>query len=150
MEGLVLRKLADRSKGTRLVRYDEQSGQKYLLNPHTNQREGWPLLGVRIENEGGPPEEIRISTGKVAEGRREGWIEAEGETPVVRSGGPPEDPWRDSHTFIHLDAVTFKTVDGDFRYEVVVNPDKWPKEKDGNAGHGGEVLHFYDLRRADG
>lgn len=146
MESLVLRKLADKSVGERIRRYDMATGEAYLHNPANGQREGWPLAGVRIENEAGPPTAVRVSASKVAEGRTEGWIEVEGEEPVVRSAGPAENPWLLSHTFIHLDAVVFKTVDGDFRYEVTENPDKWPDDKDGNAGFGGEVRHFYDLK----
>jgi hypothetical protein len=105
-----------------------------------------PLRGVQIEDK--PPKRAKLPTGFVANGISEGWIEAEGEGElVVRSSGPRENPFGPApHTFIHYDALIFKTVDGDVRYEVVENPDKWPEEKDGVAGFGGEVRHFYEVK----
>ncbi len=156
---LILRKLADRSSGVRETRWDPLTGEKFLYDPSTPTPgpDPWPLAGVRIENEGGPPKRTTISTSKVNEGRSEGWITVEGERPVMRSGGPPENPWKVDavagipHVFSHADAIVFHTVDGDVRYDVVENPDKWPAEKldDGpETGFGGEVRWYYDLQFA--
>lgn len=140
---LTIRKLADRSEGERVPRWDPDTGEKSLINPATELPEPWPLAGVRIED---PPEETRVSTSFISSGKSQGWIELEGEDVAHRPGGPQEEPWRLTHTFIQADTVIFKTVDGDLRYEVVRNPDKWPEEKDGDLGFGGEVDWTYHLR----
>lgn len=93
-----------------------------------------------------PPKRTLVSHSSLREWRARGIVSTEGSRIVVRSGGPPEDPWREAHTFEHLDRVTFHTVDGDVRYDVVANPDKWPDSKDGDTGFGGEVRWVYDLK----
>lgn len=123
--GLRITKLADRSSGSRETRYDPTTGQKYLHNPATGGAEPWPLAGVRIEGEDGPPPLVSLPTSLVDNGRAEGWIDVEGERVVHRPGGPPNDLWRVTHTFRQYDALVFKTVDGDVRYRVIHNPDKY-------------------------
>lgn len=124
IEPLVIRKLADRSGGG---------------DPP------WPFIGLRFE--GPPPIRTCVSTKKVKDGLVEGWLTAKGETVVHRPGGPPEEPWRLAHTFIHYTEISFHTVDGVFRYRVARNPDKWPewKHEGTELGFGGEVLWTYEL-----
>lgn len=148
--GFVIRKLADKSSGVRESRWNPETGEKYLYNPATPgfDHEAWPLLGVQIED---PPKHARLPTSSLSLWRSEGWAEVEGARLVVRSGGPPADPWRgtSAHVFEHCDFVILHTVDGDLRYEVVENPDKWPAEKlddDRETGFGGEVRWHYDLK----
>jgi hypothetical protein len=125
--GIRITKLADRSTGTRETRFDPTTGQKYLHNPATGGAEPWPLAGVRVEGINGEqrPAVIGVGTTVVDNGRAEGWIEADGEQVVHRPGGPPDDQWRVTHTFRHYDTLTFKTVDGDLRYRVTHQPDKY-------------------------
>lgn len=126
--GLRIRKLADTSVGERVVRYDPDTGEKYLANPATGQREPWPLKGVQIVGE--PGALVVFSTGLVARGRREGWIRLEGEQPAHRPGGPDDDRWRVSHTFLHADVIVILAVDGEVRYRVVHQPDKYAEDDD--------------------
>ncbi len=169
--GIRFRKLADKSEGERDVRYlargvepdeegnaliDPSNVQRILYNPATPEleHEPWPFAGLAIEGE--PPAKCSISTGKVAEGLHEGWAEAEGATNedgsarrVFRASGPAENPWGSPpHVFNHYDAIVFKTVDGDVRYRVVGQPDKY--NAGGTAGdHAGDpdadVRWFYEL-----
>jgi hypothetical protein len=106
--------------------------------------EPWPLLGVRVE--GDAPKHTVVSTTWVARGRAEGWLTFEGEQVVHRPGGPRENPWAVTHTFVHGKAIVLHTVDGDLRYRIVTNPDKWPADKDGDLGFGGEVRWTYELK----
>lgn len=48
---LELRKLADASEGERVVRYNPETGAKYLADPNTLEPSPWPLLGIAITNE---------------------------------------------------------------------------------------------------
>ena len=123
--GLRVRKLADRSEGERIVRYDPETGEKKLVNPHTegDAHEPWPLLGLVIE--GDPPATCRVPMSFVQLGVDEGWIELDNPRPAHRPGGPPANPWKVTHTFIHADAIVLKTIDGDVRYRVTHQPDKY-------------------------
>lgn len=151
MEGLRVRKLADKSTGTRIPRWDPETGEKYLLNPATGLAESWPLLGVAVE--GDAPKETLLPIAFVNRGRSELWIKLIGERVVVRSAGPPEDPLRSTHTFVHADQIVLHTIDGDLTYDVVDNPDKWPDAKEGTIdgvgelGFGGDVRHYYRVKK---
>jgi hypothetical protein len=126
--GLRIRKLADRSSGSRETRYDPTTGQKYLHNPATGGAEPWPLAGIQLDGADGsegPPQTIGISTTVVDNGRAEGWITVEGENVVHRPGGPPGNLWAVTHTFRQVDTLIFHTVDGDVRYRVTHQPDKY-------------------------
>lgn len=164
--GLKMRKLADRTTENREVKLRIPAGtavsdetgallvdpgqvQKILVNPATPgfDHEPWPSAGIELID---PPKHLRIGTGKVSQGRAEGWLTVEGESVVHRPGGPREEPWRVTHTFAQVDALVFHTVHGDVRYRVVGNPDKWPAEKiDGDLGFGGEVRWYYDAELED-
>lgn len=113
--------------GLRLHKVADESKQAGGPGPH-------PLAGVRIL--GDPPQSPAPSTTLVDNGVREGWITREGEHPVVRPGGPKDNPWATSHTFMHADALVFHTLDGDVRYRVVGQPDKY--------GPDGEPVESYD------
>lgn len=134
MPGLRLRLLADTSDGKRVVRFDPLSGQRLLVNPAVSdladpaswRHEPWPLAGVVIEGE--TPARWRPSTALVDRGVAEGWIARENEQVVHRPGGPPGRLWAVTHTFVHCDALVLKTLDGDVRYRVLRQPDKYVDE----------------------
>jgi hypothetical protein len=123
MTSLTVRKLADTSSGTRVKGCDPFTGEPCLVNPETGRHEPWPLAGVEIV--GGPPDEITVSTKFVQQGVYEGWVTVEGVKIVHRPGGPPGDVWTTTHTFTHLDAITLHTINGDVRYVVTHQPDKY-------------------------
>lgn len=148
MSILTVRKHADTSTGERVKRWDPETGDSFLVNPATGQREPWPLLGVSIEGE--VPEETTVGTRFVDGGRSEGWISVEGEKAVVRPAGPSERPYLKQHTFVHFDAITLHTLAGDVRYRVVRNPDKWHDGPEGTDVAGdptARVENFYTLER---
>lgn len=162
MGGLRLRKLADQTE-ERVALTHPVTGQRDLYLPDDARQieaaiaevfAGFeptprPFLGIKIEES---PEITKVSTGWVASAKAEGWVSTspnEGEV-VFRSSGPQDNPWgAPPHSFVHYDSITIHTVDGDVVYDVVENPDKWPEEKDGKAGFGGEVHHYYELRLSD-
>lgn len=134
MPVLQVRKLADHSTERRVKRFDPVTGAPILVNPATSdpndpakagewRHEPWPLAGVEVVGE--PPKECRVPTTWVLMGRREGWIELEGEQVVHRPGGPPDEPWRVTHTFVQGDVLVLKCVDGDVRYRITRQPDKY-------------------------
>ena len=137
---LKVRKLADRSEGQRVHRYHTVTGERHLVDPVDNQAKPWPFLGVKIE--GDTPEFCRVSTSWVNTGVKEGWIELTNPRPVHQPGGPPDDLWKVTHTFIQADYVTLKTVDGDVRFKVTAQPDKYD---DDTEASGKRVDWFYDL-----
>lgn len=74
-----------------------------------------------------------IPTNVVQKGIAEGYITGENEVIMHWPGGPPEDPWRVTHTAATYTKLTFHTIDGDVDYAVVRNPGK----------HDGEMLWSY-------
>ncbi len=153
---LHIRKLADRSEGERVAVHDPLTGAKHLLEPaaadelFASAASPWPSAGVAIE--GDPPSETTASTGWVDAGVSEGWLEREGERVVHRPGGRPDKPWGTTHTFVHADAIVIKTVDGDVRYRVTGQPDKYhdgPAGTDAVGDPNAEVRHFYALALED-
>ena len=140
MPGLTIRKLADRSRGERLE-WRDRDGVKHLINPETGKREPWPLLGVMLDEK---PEHCRVPTSTISRGASEGWIVLENERIVTAAGGPPRNPHAIVHTFRQCDAIVFRTVEGDVRYQVLHNPGKYA---DGNATR---VDWFYDLELVTG
>ncbi len=152
MQTLKVRKLADTRGQERVVRYDPETGERRLVNPATGRPEPWPLLGVVID--GDTPAACDVPTSWVDRGRREGWIVLEGERAVVRPGGPPENPYLVDatkgipHVFVHADAVVLKLMDGDVRYRVVHQPDKYHDGPAGTDAVGDPTArcdHFYGL-----
>jgi hypothetical protein len=127
-----LRKLADKTDQSRYVMFDEQTGEKKLVNPDTpgTVHEPWPLLGVQIE--GDAPKLTTVSQRFAVQGQSEGWLQFENYRLVTRPGGPPDtkfDPTR-VHNFVHADAIIFKCVDGDVKYLVTRQPDKYATKSD--------------------
>lgn len=120
---LTVRKLADKTTGERLTRFDPETGAKKLVNPATpgDDHEPWPLAGVQIAD---PPDETTASTTFINAGVAEDWITLVGSRVHHAPGGPPADIWRVTHTFVEADRVVFHTVEGDLVYEVVSNPGK--------------------------
>lgn len=121
--GLQIRKLADKSEGTRVSGHDTMTGARTLVNPETQQPEPWPLLGIRIE--GDTPQKCVVPVSWVARGVEEGWLELEEPQPVHRPGGPSANPWAVTHTFIQAKTLVLKCIDGDVRYTVTRQPDKY-------------------------
>lgn len=152
-EPLVLRRLADRSEGTRIKKFNPDTGEPYLWNPETERAEPWPFAGIEFEDS--PPNRTRVSTSIVMQGISEGWIEGIGGELVHRPGGPPEDLWRVTHTFPQYQQLRFKAVSLEVLYDVVHNPDKYvadagDEEKvtpDIYAAGDTDVHWYYDLKR---
>jgi len=154
--GLVIRKLADKTGEQRNVMFDSTTGEKKLVNPATpgEDHEPWPFAGIRIENEDGPPKKAMLTTSFVAQAISEGWIETTGEKPVFKPSGSKELPWNTPpHVFIQYKTITIKTVDGDVKYNVTRNPDKYDKNGEPTEEAGdpdAEVIWYYDLELANG
>lgn len=119
-----------------------------------------PLLGVRIEGE--TPRECRVPTSWVARGIAEGWIEGVNGRPVVRPAGPTQEVWDSSHTgqphvFTHYDTIVIKCLDGDVRYRVTHQPDKYVDSDDPDEPVTPEIYaegrtrvdHWYGLELED-
>lgn len=122
MEVLVVRKLADRT--VPVARFDQATGEP-LADP-----EPYTFAGLRIENPGGAPAATSVSTAFVNRGRVEGWLSVEGEEVVHRPSGPAAAPWSTPpHTFTHHDVIVLHTIDGDVRYRVVHQPDKYAADR---------------------
>jgi len=124
MQGIKLHKVADKSGGERVVRYDPETGEQKLVNPDTegDAHEPWPLAGIRLLE---APDEVRISTTFVDQGVEEGWLTGENERFLRRPAGPADRPTSRWHHFMHYDSLTFHTLDGDVKYKVVHQPDKY-------------------------
>jgi hypothetical protein len=142
MEGLTLRKRADKSGGERALWADEPGAP-----PGT-----WPSAGVEIV--GDPPAETTLSTRLVAKGIAEGWITASGERVVHRPGGPAANRWAVTHTFMQYDELTVCGVG----YRVAHNPDKYTADGDDDTpvtdeayeAGGTRVDSFYHLAKVEG
>jgi len=156
LQGFRVRKLADKSSGVRERRYDPVTGDSYLVDPanwdlddkSTWVHTPWPSPGVVIEGE--IPKKTALNTGFVNKAVSEGWAELENRRVVHRPGGPEDDPWRVTHTFVQADSIVFHFLDGDVKYNVVDNPDKWPVNKnDFDEGFGGNVRWFYVAELAE-
>jgi len=158
MTPLTVRKLADRSTGTREVRFDPVTGLKKLVNPATpgEEHEPWPLMGVEVV--GDVPAATRVPTRWVARGISEGWLQGIGGNPVVRPAGPAQTDWNSSqtgapHMFMHYDRIVIKAVTGDVVYRVTHQPDKYVADGADDASVTPELYaagetrvdHFYDL-----
>jgi hypothetical protein len=145
-ETLQLRRVADKTGAQRWIRWHPITGDRMVVRPETvahpdfnyerMEPEPWPLLGVKLENEV-PPAFTSIATKLVSKGKTEGWISSTGDQVVHKPGGPPEEPWAKTHTFLHSDTITFHFLNGDVTYKVVHQPDKY---EDG-------VDWFYRLER---
>ena len=136
----------------------------------------WPLAGIKVLPE--TPDKFNVSTRYVDAAEAEGWMKRVNPRGVVRPAGPRQDVLSSSysgqpHTFIHCDEIIFKTVDGDIRFLVVHQPDKYavvdyevvnqeknlvrevidPNQKvtpEIYAAGQTRVDHYYGLERSDG
>ena len=78
---------------------------------------------------------------------REPWIELVNVRPVTKPAGPPDNPWAKRHDFLHCDELVLHMIDGDRRYKVVANPDKYDAEgnpTDVVGDPNAEVRWYYD------
>jgi hypothetical protein len=148
---LVVHKLADQTEGARVPRWRVDTGERYLVNPETGAEEAWPLLGVKLagslggERTEGAPDLTGASMTAVEQWEREGWVRLEGLEVTHAPGGPPEQPWRVTHTFRTAKRIIFSTLDeGNVVYQVIGNPGKYddPESHDGKR-----VDWFYALKR---
>lgn len=128
---------APQREGLRVRKLAGQPGSGVV---HTDPRDGvpakYPLAGVVFLDvdghhtvdhlpDGDPvpaPKAIRLPADYV---QREPWIELVNPTAVVRNGGSASNPTAKLHTFIHADEIVLHMLSGDFRYEVVHQPDKY-------------------------
>lgn len=137
---LKVRKLADKSEGERVKRFDPVTGEAYLMNPATEEAEAWPLAGIEFVN---LPKRCKVGTGFVDNGIAEGWIEIADEQYEYALGGPPEAPNRVVHAFRTGTSLTIHGVDGDAVYTILANPGKYD---DDTEPSGKRVDWFYDLK----
>jgi hypothetical protein len=114
MPGLLLRRYADKSNPD--AQFQDLPNAPFGF---------WPVdltKGVAgVEHIGEPTPYAEVATSVVARGIAEGWITGTGEVVVHRPGGPPDDPWRVTHTFRHFDTLTIAGVE----YTVTHQPDKY-------------------------
>lgn len=164
---LTVRKLADRSTGERIrvpitqpvtladgTVVQAETGQVKLVNPATpgDAHEPWPFAGIQVVD---APDTCSVPARWVARAILEGWLELEGARPVTRPAGPAHDPAASMHQFVHADALVIHTVDGDVRYRIVHQPDKYVADGDDEtsmtdehyAAGNSRVDHFYGLER---
>lgn len=143
--GLRIRKVADKSTGQRVRGYDSRTGEPCLINPETERPEPWPLAGITFEG-AAPPAATVLSTSFVARGQAEGWLELVNPRVVHRPGGPPEDRWRVTHTFTHVEAIVFKALEENVRYRVTHQPDKYVDGRPDTARVTDEIYAAGDTR----
>lgn len=136
---LVIRRVADKSSGTRVERVNAITGKRELINPETGNPEPWPVAGIQIGHlpvgeglNGQPvweaPEVTGTSQREIKKGLAEGYITLTNPRAITCPSGPLKDPWggqAPNHEFIQADLVTFRTIDGDITYRVTRNPGKY-------------------------
>jgi len=84
----------------------------------------WPLAGIAVVGDWPVTAVVPMDWGQRAAG--EGWLTFENPRWVVRPSGPKDNPWVTlPHTLLHADALVLHTIDGDVRYRVVHQPDKY-------------------------
>jgi hypothetical protein len=112
----------------------------------------WPMAGIELVD---PPDACNVPVGWVDKAVAEGWITLEGARMVNRPGGPADDPTRVIHKFTHIDALVIDTIDGEVRYRVVHQPDKYVADGDDDtpmtdehyAAGNSRVDWFYGIER---
>jgi hypothetical protein len=139
-----IRKLADKTDGLpRVAGLHPETGEKTLVDPNTGAVRPWPLLGIEIVEP--IPTMCRVPMDWVIRGVAEGWAQLHNPKIVHKSGGPPDDEWRITHTFTQADYVTFHTVNGDIRYAVTQNPNKYLDPDPSTPEDATKVDWFYEL-----
>lgn len=131
---------------------DPESAERRLVNPDTPgyEHEPWPSAGISLfgdDPDGGAPDHTRVSARWVAYAISEGWCRGIGEKLAHEPGGPPENPWAMTHTFVTYTALVFDTVDGDVRYDVTENPGVY---ESADSEDGRDVDWTYELKKAAG
>jgi hypothetical protein len=123
--GLTIRKLRREDGKPRIPGWDPLTGEKTLIDPTTLRPSPYELEGV--EPEGEVPDRFTVPMKLLQAWRAEGWVSCEPpEGRVVhRPGGPPEDPWRITHTFLHYDRVTLGFLSDPIAATVTHQPDKY-------------------------
>lgn len=139
---LTVRKLADKTGGERIrvpvtrpveiaggTVLQVPTGEVRLVNPDTpgDDHEPWPLAGIEVID---APDQCTVPTGWVDRAVSEGWITLEGARLVRRPAGAASDPHATTHAFTHADALVIHAVDGDVRYLVTHQPDKYVADGD--------------------
>lgn len=137
------RKLAVDDGLERVRRYDPITGEPFWAAPSTGEPLPKEVAGVVFDMDA-EPTVIALSTKYVG---AEPWIELVNARPVFKPAGPPEDPWRGTHTFVHCDELVLHLADGDRRYAVTHQPDKYDDETGMPSDNAGDptthVDHFY-------
>lgn len=141
--GLRVRKLAVDDGLERVQRFDPLTGEKFWASPSTGEPLPKQVKGVVLDTDVAPPA-IRISQKFVGAAD---WIEQTHARVVHKPAGPAEDPWRATHTFVHCDELVLHLLDGDVRYRVTRQPDKYDTETDEPSDLAGDpttyVVHDY-------
>lgn len=133
----------NKRQGLRVRKFAGESGVIHTDHA-TGEPSKHPLAGVGFTDdqgrnadlEGNPipaPKRLRLPSDYVM---REPWIEIVNPRPVLKPSGPPSNPWggqQGPHNFVHIDEFVLHMVDGDYRYRVVHQPDKYdtPEHVDG-------------------
>lgn len=117
------------------------------------------LVGFQIDLDP-VPERIIISQRSVENFHRKGWLALENPQRRVHFAGGVQEPERRSHNFLCADKLIFRTIHGDYVYEVTHQPGKYiegrgiANAKDIRAGYTCRVDHFFVARlmevRTDG
>lgn len=143
---LTVRKLAGADDLAREVRFHPQTGEKYFANPITGEARPLPLAGVTFADPstGEPIDAPALIVVPHHYADREDWIELVNPQPIHKPGGPADNPWRQSHTFLHVDELVFHMVDGDYRYRVVHQPDKYDDETGEPTDNAGDPTTHVD------
>lgn len=72
------------------------------------------------------------------------YFEVVGQTAVVRPAGPADKPYAKTHTFPHAEAFILHMIDGDYRYRVTHQPDKYDDETGEVAERAGDPTTHVD------
>lgn len=140
-----IRVLAHDDGIARVKRFDPITGIPFLAHPVTGEPSDYPIAGVHwcdVEgNEVEPPDHIMVNHGWPD---RHDWVELEGTSVVHRPGGPEQAPWSVTHTFIHAKSILFHFKDGDVRYVVAHQPDKYTDEGIPQESIGGKATDHVD------
>lgn len=140
--------MADRYEGLRVRKLAGEPGSGVHHTDHiTGEPSLRPLKGVVFTDTRGRttdrvPPKISVPHDYVA---REPWIEFVNPRGVVKPAGPATNPFAKTHQFIHADEIVLHMLDGDHRYKVTHQPDKY--DAAGNptdvAGDPTAEVHWY-------
>lgn len=123
--GLVIRKLRKEDGKPRIPGWDPLTGEKTLIDPNNLTPMPYELEAVEVEGE--LPKRFTVPVKLLWKWRAEGWVTVDPPDgrPVHRPGGPPENPWTVTHTFVHVDQATFSFRSGPVTARVIHQPDKY-------------------------